>query len=297
MNVFAVVVTYNSMRWCSRCLGSLYSSYTPIETIIVDNASSDNTTDFIKKKYPKATVLENTNNLGFAKANNIGIRYAIEHEADYILLLNQDAWVEKDTLKTLLQTFNENDNVGIASPIHLNGSYSGLDFGFASYIGEDFASDAYMQTLKSYYDRPFVNAAAWLMSSRCIETVGGFDTLLFRHYGEDTNYCQRVLYHGFRIMINTQCTICHDREERKVYDEKYVNNTKNIPFFYERCQYGNINIPYDIKKLVSDTRKKIVKKIISGKFHAAQILKEKIQCLEMIEKSRKINIQKGLNWL
>ena len=66
-----------------------------------------------------------------------------------------------------------------------------------------FISDAYLCQLKNEYPLLFVNAAAWLMSVECIKNIGGFDTSLFVHYGEDSNFCQRMKYHDFKIILNT----------------------------------------------------------------------------------------------
>lgn len=297
MRIFAIVVTYNGKKWYDRCFGSLRDSETPVETIVIDNASSDDTVEYIKTHFPIAHLIESKENLGFAKANNIGIRYAIDHDADYVFLLNQDAWIEKDTLTKLVQTFENNENVGIASPIHLNGSYSGLDYNFVRYMGNDFASDAFMQNIKHYYERPFINAAAWLISRQCIETVGGFDTLLFYHYGEDRNYCQRVLYHGFNIIVNTKCSICHDREERKNNDYKYNTIASQTPFLEERRNYGDINDEFDFDYIKKCYRKQIIKKLIQGKLQVVGELKRKVSCIEEIELSRKTNMKTGRNWL
>ena len=159
--IFAIIVIYNGLRWYDRCIGSLLKSETPVHIIVIDNASSDGSVDYIKTLYPNVFIIENKENLGFAKSNNIGIRYAIDHGADYVFLLNQDAWVETTTLTELVKSFEEKNNVGIASPIHLNGTYSALDHGFSNYIGPAFSSDAFLCKLKKYYDRPFINAAAW----------------------------------------------------------------------------------------------------------------------------------------
>ena len=293
MKIFAIVVTYNGKKWYDRCLGSLRDSETPVETIVIDNASSDGTVDYIKERFPDVHLIESKENLGFAKANNIGIRYAIDQSADYVFLLNQDAWIEKDTLMVLLRTFGDNENVGIASPIHLNGNYTGLDYGFVRYTGDDFASDAFMQKLKLYYERPFINAAAWLIGRECIDAVGGFDTSLFTHYGEDFNYCQRVLYHGLNIIINTSCSICHDREERK---GKSLT-TSQTPFYEECTKYGDINVEFDFDNIKKSLRMQIVKSFVKGKFQAIRELKRKNSCIELIELSRNINVVKGKNWL
>lgn len=297
MKIFAIVVTYNGKKWYDRCLGSLRDSETPVETIVIDNASSDGTVEYIKVHLPNVHLIESKENLGFAKANNIGIRYALDHDADYVFLLNQDAWIEKDTLTELLHTFEENENVGIASPMHLNGSYTGLDYRFVRYLGEEFASDAFLQKTKHYYSRSFINAAAWLMGRSCIETVGGFDTSLFFHYGEDINYCQRVLYHGFNVFVDTRCTICHDREDREGNDDKYNTISTKTFFLLERQTYGDINVEYDFDGIKKSLKKRAFKRFMLGKHKDIKEIRREISCLDLIESSRQINVNKGRNWL
>ena len=108
MKIYAIVITYNGKKWYDRCFGSLRDSEMPVETIVIDNTSTDDTIEYIKTHFPSVHLIESKENLGFAKANNIGIRYAIDNNADYVFLLNQDAWIENDTLTALLRTFEEN---------------------------------------------------------------------------------------------------------------------------------------------------------------------------------------------
>ena len=268
----------------------------PVETIVIDNASTDETVSYIKENFPEVCLIESKENLGFAKANNIGMRYALDHDADYVFLLNQDAWVEKDTLSKLVQTFYDNENVGIASPIHLNGGHSGMDFWFIHYVPDDFISDAYMQKLHKYYPVEFVNAAAWLVSVDCVRKVGGFDTLLFMHYGEDKNYCQRVIYHKLRIVINTESVICHDRNFYKGNDDRKKMLMKN-PYINEKIKYGNINVDIDVSGVIRQQRLSIIKSCL--KFSMGKIKEhiKMIKILQQIQCSRTKNKQGEFVWL
>lgn len=297
MKIFAIVVTYNGVKWCNHCLGSLLNSEIPLETIVIDNASCDGTVEYVKKHFPEVYLIERKENLGFAKANNIGIRYAIDHDADYVFLLNQDAWVEYDTLTKLVQTFEDNEKVGIASPIHLNGSYSGLDHGFVNCLSGDFVSDLYMGRLKPYYELHFVNAAAWLLSADCIKSIGGFDTLLFKHYGEDNNYCQRIQYHNYRIIVNPHCTICHDREVRKnmIGQNPLWDQTNSM--IWLKLEYGDINKRIDLDEKIKKLKLKRFLSIISCNISKAKKYKLLIGSYRTIMDSRNINIIKGQNWL
>ena len=299
MKIFAIIVTYNGMRWYDRCFGSLQNSDMPIETIVIDNASTDETVSYIKEHFPKVCLIESKENLGFAKANNIGIKHALDNGADYVFLLNQDAWVEEDTLSKLVQTFDENENVGIASPIHLNGSYSGMDWGFINNcIPNDFIFDSYMRRLKKNYFVNYVNAAAWLITVECINKVGGFDTLLFKHYGEDNNYCQRVLYHGYKIVINTATTICHDREKRKGNESKYRKKVfKPDPFLILKCDLGDINVDVDYKKYKRTQWRSIVKSLLRLSMGEVVNSFKRIKLISAIMESRICNINGGKVWL
>lgn len=298
MKIFAIVVTYNGMRWYDRCFGSLRNSDMPVETIVIDNASTDETVSYIKEHFHEVCLIESKENLGFAKANNIGIKRALDNGADYVFLLNQDAWVEKDTLTKLVQTFDENENVGIASPIHLNGEYTGLDWGFVNYVSGEFVSDSYMQKLKKFYSVKFVNAAAWLINAECVRNVGGFDTLLFVHYGEDRNYCQRVLYHGYKIVINTSTSICHDRNMRKEKEKEYRRKVFAVdPFLTNKVSLGDINQVVDISNLIKVHKRSVVKSFLKLSKNGIVEHKKTIAVLKMIEMSRRFNMERGEIWL
>ncbi len=226
-NVFAIIVTFNGLKWIDNCFGSLTNSSLPIKIIAIDNASTDSTPEYIRKHYPEVDLIENEKNLGFGQANNIGIRKAYDAGADYVFLLNQDAWVEKDTIEKLVAVAEKNPEFGIVSPMHLNGKGDALDFNFSNWIGPNycngFYSDLFLGKLEDrIYKTDYVNAAAWLLNPKCIETVGGFNPLFFV-YGEDDNYLQRTHYHKLKVGVYPSARIFHDREEKKLHDAFVVH--------------------------------------------------------------------------
>lgn len=295
--IFAVVVTFNGLKWLDRCLCSLLSSDIPVSVIVVDNASTDGTPERIVADFPSVHLIRSRINYGFAKANNIGIRYALDNGADYVFLLNQDAWVASNTVGMLLNTLSTIDGVGIVSPVHLNGAGCGLDKMFASYMPSDFISDSFMGHVKNVYDVRFVNAASWLVSRKCIVKVGGFDTSVFVHYGEDDNFCQRVRFHGFRIVVNTVCTICHDRDQRSTSEDEYRHRVFKTPDLSRRIELADVNKGYDISALISVQKKLWWRKILTFRISAARIHTKEMKFLSMIGESRRVNISGGLNWL
>lgn len=295
--IYAVIVTYNGLRWYEKCFGSLKESTVPIYPIVIDNASTDGSQKYIKDNFKDIHFIESDINHGFAKANNIGIRYAYDNGADYVLLLNQDAWIFHDTIELLLQTFERTTDAGIVSPIHLNGEQTAIDFNFSTNMGGDFVSDCYLGKLKIEYKLPYVNAACWLISRKCIETVGGFDTNLFVHYGEDGDYCRRMIYHKIYLYVCTQAKACHDREYRRNIEDEYRRNTIMPKDVQLKSELSNIIYDVDIDSIIKRTYKRQCIKYIKLKFKELRKIKEELNLYVKIRYSRNINIKPGLNWL
>ena len=203
--IAVVIVTFNGEIWIKKNLISLFKSNYPIDIIIVDNASTDETINIIQE-FSAVELIQNKNNLGFGKANNIGIDLALKKGADAIFLLNQDTWIFENTISNLAEVLFENSNLGIVSPLHFSAEESILDENFNTYYNR-FNKEEDSESLRIV---PFVNAAAWLVSKECLSKTGYFDPI-FNHYGEDRNYCERVKYHGFKIGVAKKAAICHDR--------------------------------------------------------------------------------------
>ncbi|WP_035639996.1 glycosyltransferase, partial [Flavobacterium gilvum] len=155
--VYVVIVTYNGMNWIKECLNSVLNSSIPVEIIVVDNNSTDGTKDFITRNFSEIIFFSQNENLGFGKANNIGMSYAFKQNADFVFLLNQDAFVNENTIENLVRTAQKNPEYGILSPIQLDYSGKLLETYFFRFMGEDdsrsFYSDFVLgNQLKEIYD-------------------------------------------------------------------------------------------------------------------------------------------------
>lgn len=213
MKVACVIVTYNGQPWLAQCVGSILGSSLPTQAIVVDNASTDNSREVVRS-FPGVELIELDQNVGFGAANNFGIRRALSMGVDYVLLLNQDAWVAEDAIEKLVNVAQSIPEIGILSPLHWNGDGTALDPGFSEYLSEAEQKNAYTSTENkaeaSVRYVPFVNAAIWLIPRNCLEKVGGFDPLFFM-YAEDNDYCERVKWHNLRIGITDRATGYHVR--------------------------------------------------------------------------------------
>ncbi|CAM3438808.1 glycosyltransferase family 2 protein [Aequorivita lipolytica] len=304
---YTVIVTYNGRRWIDKCIDSLYESSFQNNIIIVDNNSVDNTVSYIKRKYTDIYVLAQEQNLGFGKANNLGISYALQKGADFIFLLNQDAMIKKNTLEKLIKVSNDYPEYGVLSPFHLDWDGSKLEYYFSKFTLKNIElySDYVLQKeLKLLYEVPFINAAAWLVPRKTFEAVGGFDPI-FHHYGEDNNYCQRLNFHKIKIGVVTGSFIFHDSKKRReppnyLFSEAYyLDEVKKL-----QIKYANINDHYSeralnnelkhINKLILINAFKLNNRAICGYLKKYRIFKKNI---EIIAQSRKQNIVKKPNYL
>lgn len=251
-----VIVTYNGMPWLKKCLDSCRG----YNVIVVDNASTDGTLAFIQANYPKVKLLPQNKNLGFGQANNLGMSQALNQGAEHVFLLNQDAYLIDDCLDKLVNVQREKPEYGILSPIHTNGRQDKLDANFSNYMAyrnnPHFYSDFVLgNKLKPVYNVPFVNAAAWLISKQCLLTVGGFDPIFF-HYGEDDNYCQRVLFHGLKIGVLPTSFVIHDREDRvKAEFRKFSDTYFSLKVRAYNNKYANVNAKNQEKAIDKEIHK------------------------------------------
>ena len=297
-----IIVTYNAMPWIDRCIKSCEN----YPVIVVDNASTDATVAHIQASYPHVKLLPQNTNLGFGQGNNVGITYALNQGAEQVFLLNQDAYLVADCLKVLIKKQQEQPQYGILSPVHLNGKGDALDKNFGIFINYQkvpaLLSDLILDTTQDMYDVPFVNAAGWLLSKHCLQTVGGFDPLFF-HYAEDDNYCQRVLFHGFKIGVVLNIYLHHDREDRAIIPiEKYSNAyyqqlERRYKLFYADITKDSITIDADITQLKRTLCKHYIKLRFSNAHHTKKQLTLLASLRDKILKSRGINRQKGAHYL
>ncbi len=215
MTLYTVIVTYNAARWIERNIRSLREGTLKPQIVVVDNGSTDATIALIQQ-FPDVVLIQNQQNVGFGKANNIGMRHALQNQADHIFLLNQDAYVFPDALAHLVDVATHHPDVGILSPIHLNGDVTQVDPRFLTYLNFDpvrrYLSDlASGNPIDALYNSTYFNAAAWLLPRQMLLKIGGFDPLYFM-YGEDDDLCNRVLRHQYKIGLVPAAKIAHYRE-------------------------------------------------------------------------------------
>ncbi|WP_294303757.1 glycosyltransferase family 2 protein [uncultured Chryseobacterium sp.] len=264
--IYFIIVTYNAMKWAEKCFTSLRLSSVPVHCIVVDNGSTDGSQEYITTHFPEVEFIRSEKNLGFGKANNIGIEKAYRKGADFFYLMNQDAWIYEDSVEKLIavyQSYPDKGEIGILSPMHIDGTEKKLDIFLDKYIAHNFEtrliSDLYFQSLKPYYEVSFINAAHWLLPKETIETVGGFNPYFF-HYGEDAEYVNRILFHKKKTLLVPESKVIHDGKQSL----SKVDYTKYEDLRIE-TNIMNPSIPDSLKAEKKSLKKSMLKNMFAGK--------------------------------
>lgn len=227
MKIAVIVLNYNGWKDTSECVDSLKIARTPqvkTEIIIVDNKSQDSSREHLSK-VKDVTLILNTGNLGYSGGNNVGIKYALERNYDFILLINNDTYVEKDFfnhLKDALKTAQVlSPKIYFAPGFEFHKSrYKREDLGkvvwfaggkidwkniIGSHIGVDEIDKGQFSGSKGI---DFATGACMLIKKEVLEKVGLLDEKYFL-YLEDLDFSVRAKKHGFKITFFPEAIIWH----------------------------------------------------------------------------------------
>lgn len=210
-----VIVSWNAKKYLRDCLNSIIPeiSASSAEIIVVDNASSDGSPEMVQAEFPTVILIQTGSNLGFAKANNIGIRRST---GQYVLLINSDVIVKPGCFDAMLAYMNRFSQVGLLGPKILEPSgeiqRSCMEYpSLWNTIARSFALDrafpnstVFSGFIMGYWQHDTVRAVDtiygcfWMIRRSVLDDVGGLDETFFM-YGEDVDFCKRVRDAGYTI--------------------------------------------------------------------------------------------------
>jgi GT2 family glycosyltransferase len=223
MLLSAIVVSYNTRETTLECLRCLRGEMASIasEIIVVDNASTDGSAAAIRKDFPEATVLKNTENKGFGAANNQAMRQA---RGEFFLLINSDAFAKPGAIAAMLDAMRQRSDVAVVGPRLLNsdGTMQRSCFRFPS-PGRAWAENLWLSAFvpnhweladyrKWAHDRQrevdFVIGACFLVRRTVFEKIGGFDEKFFM-YSEEVDWQKRMHEAGWKILFTPAAQVTH----------------------------------------------------------------------------------------
>jgi len=233
--VFAIVLNYNGKETLKTCLQSLFSSdYPNLEVVVVDNDSQDGSIEMIKDQFSRAHYVMLKKNVGFAAGNNQGIRFALEKQAQFIFLLNNDAFVTRDTLSQLIQTAQKQENISILSPI-IYETESQREVWFCG--GKiDWKRQRCVHTPcqaglpKKPFETEYVTGCAMFIPRDVFKKIGLLDERYFLYY-EDADFCVRAHKGGFSVKVVPGASAHHDEQSTENPDKLYWLVVSGILFF------------------------------------------------------------------
>lgn len=286
--VYIIILNLNGLRDTLDCLESLKKlEYPNKKIIVVDNGSTDGSAATLKTQYPELILIENKINLGYAKGNNIGIKWAIQNGGDYIWLLNNDTIVDSRALINLVQVAEENPSSGIVgSKIYQIGNQKRIWFagatinwgkGLSSHLGIN-EIDMGQYNKVRVVDR--VAGCSMLVKKKVCEEVGLLDENYFL-YVEEVDWCVRARKHGFKILFVPTSIIFHKLS---------ATVSKIGPWETVYNYYNTRNFLYLTKKSFSFPKREfylfqsIARKVISERANLIRIL------LQMVQNDKRITV-------
>ncbi|MCK4886675.1 MAG: glycosyltransferase family 2 protein [Planctomycetes bacterium] len=252
MKLSIIIVSWNVKKDLANCLRSIEENPAskPFEVIVVDNASSDGTVESVRNKFPEVVVIANSQNLGFAAANNQGIE---KSQGEYILLLNPDTIVYSGSLEVLIEFMDENEDVGICGPRLLNndGSIQRSARRYPSFRGALHRHTAFkfLGVFKGEYKKWLMKdfgqdeqkdveqlmGAALIIRKSVLDKVGGMDERFFMYY-EEVDLCYRIKQAGWRVVFLPGASITHlgGRSSEQVPVEKQLMAMTSLLKFFRK---------------------------------------------------------------
>lgn len=237
--VSLVIINWNRPKDTLACLRSVEKSQVSkfkLQIIVIDNNSSDNSVELIIKELTRikkksgitSEIIVNDKNLGFAEGNNVGIRHAINHAADYVLLLNNDTAVDRNMIKNLVEEAKKHPLAGIISPkIYFAKGYefhkkryrakdkgkviwyAGGRLDWKNVYGTNVGVD---EVDKGQFEKTektgFGTGACLFLSSKAIKEVGYFNANYFMYF-EDVELSVRMKDRGWRVLYTPNAHLWH----------------------------------------------------------------------------------------
>ena len=219
--VFIVILNYNGKAVIKNCLTSVFKvAYPNFEVVLVDNNSTDGSLELAKANFSKINFIKNEENLGFATGNNIGIRFALERMADFVLVLNNDTEVDKDFLTKLVSVAQLDETIGLLSPVIFNGQTKQIWFsgGKINWLKMRTEHINIVQT-EDYYPSSFITGCSMLVRSAVFKKIGLFDEDFFL-YWEDADFSFRANKAGFKNMVVSASWVYHFEQSEKYHASK-----------------------------------------------------------------------------
>jgi GT2 family glycosyltransferase len=215
--VYIIILNWNGYKDTIKCLESVQEmTYKNFRIILVDNASSNESVKILRNKFPKIKTIVNHENLGYAGGNNIGIKYALKNNADYVLILNNDTTVSESLLRNMLCFSENNKSYSLFSPkilymdtpeiIYSSGGYKNYKTPYPFYDNEWHKKFKFSKS--EFKEVDVLIGCCLLIRKEVFDRIGYIDESYFL-YAEDIDFCFRARNANFKLATLNNVTILH----------------------------------------------------------------------------------------
>ena len=274
-----IIVNHNAKDFLRQCLTSLYGleGSLSLEIIVVDNKSHDGSGRMVHEHFPAVHLIENTENVGFARGNNIGIR---ESQGEYILLLNSDTKVVDNAIEKLVAFLDSHPDVAVVTSrlVYPNMTDQGVArmfptpmnalFGRRSLLTRLFPnnkySKRYMISRRNQSEEPFevdwVSGACLMVRKKVIEDVGLLDEKFFM-YWEDADLCFRIKQKNWKIYCIPEAIVIHfegKSSQKQKNSRMIIEFNKGVYRYYRKHHIKNLFGPKNLTVVLGLTARTLI---------------------------------------
>jgi GT2 family glycosyltransferase len=241
-----VVVNWNKKRDLLRLLENLGRlDYPHYHVVVVDNASTDGSSDLVRTSHPSVTLLLNAINLGGTGGFSTGIDYCMARDFDYIWLLDNDALVEPDALSNLVAAASADSSTGVVGSKILNSEDPSFIVKLGARIDwREGLVRSVMQNVKNtsiekdIIEVDYVPFCSALISRKCLIETGSLDNRFFI-YWDDSDFCIRSGKKGFKTIVAINSIVYHPSFTEKSRDQNYYL-VRNALLFFSKHLEGKV---------------------------------------------------------
>ena len=216
LSIAVILVNWKKYNLTSKCIDSLNkSNYKNFKIILVDNEYSEKSLIDLRNKHKELIVFKEKNNLGFAGGNNIGIRYALENDYDYIMLLNNDTEVTENFILPLVERIEKDHSLGAVQPLILNFSNKSIIWNAGGKLNKFLGlTSTRLNNNKLNSSIVFNDFTDWisgcgiLIKSEIVKKIGLLDEKFFTYY-EDVDWSLRMKNLGYDLGFVKESIIYH----------------------------------------------------------------------------------------
>jgi len=245
-----LIVNYNGLRWLESCLQSVINTQQAElerEIYLVDNNSSDTSVQLVRDQFPTVKIIQLVENIGFAGGNNAGWRYIREHSScDYIMLLNEDARLTDNCLKTLSDYLATHDTCAAVQPklllwpdaSRINSLGNVIHYLGFGYTSENNSLDNHQLTVSKAIN--YASGAAVMIRPEVIAHVGGLFADFMFMYQEDLDFGWRCYLAGWETMIVPQAVVYHQYEFHRSLQQYYYFERNRLWVVFQNYRWATL---------------------------------------------------------